>query len=158
VSDTNTVVYTDASYVIRELNLQQSTTDPTQYYVWLIPTSVDTINQFVLQANEYATALWGDLTSNETSFKLARQYATKLASLRLLQEQALNWQISGMQMGLGNLTISRLNALERALKEVKQRLMEDLNKIYTLLSEVEMHNNYQPRNIYEVTHGSMYWG
>jgi hypothetical protein len=154
-----TIVYTDVNSVVTELNLVPDPNIPTNYYLWQISTPVGVVANYVSEANQYTTALYGDLSTNVNLFTLAHAYATKWASLRLVTQMAINWQISGMKFQAGNISIDRLNAMVAALQELKQRLETDLIKYYILLSDYTQSgvNSYKSPSPYVESGGSLIW-
>jgi hypothetical protein len=149
------IEYTDTEQVTKEINLRQDPSDPTKYFVWQIPTSVDVINNFVRQANEKATVNFGDMRNSPDRFALGRQYATKKASLLILDEMSVNWIISGFPVTVGNISINRLQAIVEASKPVRARLEAELWDIYIKLSNFEVTNNYQSPSPYVDTGGQI---
>jgi len=151
------IEYTNTALLIKELNLQQVSADPTKYLVWQIPTSVDILNNFVNQANERATVTFGDQRTNTLFFALIRQYATKRAALIMIGEMTINWVISGLPVTVGNISIARLQAMQGASVEVKARLKLELQEIYIKLSDISVTQNYQSPSPYVDTGGSIYF-
>jgi hypothetical protein len=150
-----TVNYTSVNNLVTELGL--TTDNSGNYFIWQIPTSSTILQNYVTEANQYTTALWGDLSSSPNSFNLASMYATKWAALRLIQMLATNWQISGLTITIGEFTLQRLEALRTAAEAVAKRLEADLVKLYTLLATVDAVNAYQPASVYQDTRGTAFW-
>jgi hypothetical protein len=134
--------YCDTQDLVKQLNLQQSTTDPNKYIIYAIPVSVDVINTFVKQANEQATQLFGN-HMNDPLFGLTKQWATWRAVFNLIETMTINWVISGMPVTVGTISISRLEAMARATAELKENAQRELLRLYTELSEIEGIQNYQ---------------
>jgi hypothetical protein len=149
------IEYTNTQQLVAELNLQQSSSDPTKYLVWQIPTSVNILNNFVNQANEITTVNFGDLTQSADGFSLARQYASKKAALILIQEMTINWAISGMPVTVGNISINRLQAMQAASEPLRAILTAQLQDIYIKLSNFDFTQNYQPSSPYILTSGQV---
>ena len=150
------VPYCSTQDLIKQLNLQQAVTDPNKYIVWQIPTSVDILNTFVAQANVQATALWGDLT-NSAQFGLAQQWSIWRAVLNLIETMTVNWVISGLPVTVGDISISRLAAMQAASESIKVRAETELKRIYVLLSEFSFPQNYQSPSPYIFTGGSAWY-
>jgi hypothetical protein len=150
-----TVNYTSINNLVTELGL--TTDNSGNYFIWQIPTSQNVLQNYVTEANQYTTALWGDLSSSPQQFNLASMYATKWAALRLIQMLATNWQISGLTITIGEFTLQRLEALRTAAEAVAKRLEADLVKLYTLLATVDAVNAYQPASVYQDTRGTAFW-
>jgi len=150
------VQYCNTQDLVRLLNLQQSITDPNKYLVWQIPTSVDILNTFVRYANEQTTATWGDLTISP-QLPLARQYAVFTAALNMIETMTINWVISGLPVAIGDISINRLQAMQAATVEVKERFKEEIGILYVKLSEISFPNNYQSPSPYVDFGGSPYW-
>lgn len=148
-----TVVYTDLQSVVTELNLQQQQDNPTSYLLYAIPTSQDIINYYVNQANNYTLSLFGDLSSDPTRFSLAKMYATKLASLWIVQNTASNIIFSGIRMGVGAISVDRLPAIESAFEKLQASLRDQLTRLYNLLSSIETVDSYRPSSPYIVSKG-----
>lgn len=150
------VNYTDILEIKSELGLQQDTNG--NWLMWQIPIDGEVIQHYAQQANEQTTMKFGDLSSaSPLFFSYGKQYATKWAALRLIQMMSLNWQVSGMRMGLGNLSIDRLPALMAAANMIVARLTEDLQNLYVQLSDVTAINSYTTQSPYIITGGSMFW-
>ena len=152
---TNIVSYTDILEIKSELGIQQDSNG--QWIMWQIPIDGEVLQHYTSQANEQTTTMFGDLSGNALLYALAKQYATKWASLRIVQTMTINWQISGMQMGLGNLNINRLPALQAAAQMVTARLTEDLNNIYVKLCDVSVVNSYTTTSPYIQSKGGWFW-
>jgi hypothetical protein len=152
MSQNTPIAYISVEDVVKQLNLQQSQTDPNKYIIWEIPTSVDIINTFVKQANEQATTEFGNRT-NSPSYGLTKQWATWRAVLNLIETMTINWVISGLPVQVGNIGFDRLAAMQGASAEVKARAQEELARIYILLSEIGAVQNYQPSSPYIATGG-----
>ena len=150
------VQYCNTQDLVRLLNLQQSSTDPNKYLVWQIPTSVDILNTFVRYSNEQTTATWGDLTQSSL-LPLARQYAVFIAALNMIETMTVNWVISGLPVTIGDVSINRLQAMQAATVEVKERFKEEIGILYVKLSEISFPNNYQSPSPYVDFGGSPYW-
>lgn len=146
------IAYISVEDIVKQLNLQQSVTDPNKYIVWEIPTSVDIINTFVKQANEQATIEFGNHT-NDPLYGLTRQWATWRAVLNLIETMTVNWVISGLPVQVGNIGFDRLAAMQGASAEIKARAQEELARLYTQLSEIEAIQSYQPSSPYIATGG-----
>ena len=114
------IEYCNTQLVVNEMNLQQYSGDPTKYLIWQVPTSVNIINTFVNQANEMTTINFGDLRQSADRFALARQYATKKASLLLVDEMSINWVISGFPVTVGNISINRLAGYSQSRRTSKK--------------------------------------
>ena len=156
-SPTNSPIpYCTTEDLVKQLNLQQSSVDPTKYIVWQIPTSTDIINTFVKQANEQATALYGDLTTSNY-YGLAKQWAVWRAVLNLIETMTVNWVISGLPVTMGNIGFERLTAMSAASAEMKTRAAEELARLYTMLSQIEPVQNYQSPSPYVDTGGQMFF-
>lgn len=152
----STVTYCSPVDIIQELNLQRDPNNPDSYLLWQIATTYDILDRFAFQANTFTTNLFGDLSTNAQYLPLAQQYASKWASLRVAQQMAINWQVSGFRVGVGNVSVDRLPALEAAMAQVKERLTEDLSKLYTILASVSgltTVDSYDPHSPYIVTRG-----
>lgn len=150
------VPYCNTQDLIKQLNLQQASTDPTKYLVWQIPTSVDILNTFVFQSNVQTTQLFGDLTQS-TQYGLAQQYAIWRAVLNMLETMTVNWIISGLPVTVGDISIQRLGAMAAATAELKENTLRELHRLYILLSEFSFPNNYQTPSIYIPTGGGIFW-
>lgn len=146
------VAYTDVPSVVTELNLQKSTDNPTMYLLYAIPTSEDVISNYVAQANEVTTQMFGDLTGSD-QFNLAKIFATKLASLWLIQVMASNIVFSGARLGVGAVTVERLPAIESAFEKLEASLNEQLRRIYIMLTGVEVVDSYSPSSVYIPSRG-----
>ena len=145
---TNTPIpYCDTQDLVKQLNLQQSSTDPNKYVIYAIPTSVDIINTFVKQANEQTTILFGDRTQSP-SYGLAKQYATWRAVLNLIETMTINWIISGLPVTVGDISIQRLTAMQTATIELKENANRELARLYIMLSEMDFPSNYQSPSPY----------
>jgi hypothetical protein len=152
------VPYTDILEIKSELGLQQDTNG--NWLLWQIPVDGEVIQHYVDQGNQQTTMKFGDLSgAGPLFFGYGKQYATKWAALRLIQTMTITWQVSGMQMGVGNITINRLPALQAAANMIIARLTEDLNNIYVQLVDVSMSfpNAYQNTSPYISTGGSLFW-
>jgi hypothetical protein len=150
------IPYVDTQDLIKQMNLQQSSIDPTKYIIWQIPTSVDIINQFVSQANVQATALYGNLTQTP-KYGLVKQWAINKAFLNLIEEMTVNWVVSGLPVTVGDISINRLQAMAAASVELKERLQSELHKLYIWITEFDFPQNYQPTSPYILTGGSTFW-
>ncbi len=150
------IPYVDTQDLIKQLNLQQSSTDPTKYLVWQIPTSVDILNTFVAQSNVQTTQLFGNLTQSP-QYGLAQQYAIWRAVLNLIETMTVNWVISGLPVTVGDISINRLQAMQGASTEIKERASNELHRLYILLSEFSFPQNYQPSSIYIYNGGGFWW-
>jgi hypothetical protein len=153
----NVVIYTTNTQIANELGL--TTDNNGNYYLWQVPTAPSVVDNFVTQANQFTTALFGDLSTDLTLFPLAQMFASKWAALRLVEQLAINWQVSGLRSNLGNIGIDRLPALTAAATAVTTRLKEDLNRLYMTLVNVNegIINSWQPGSPYIVTGGSAFW-
>ncbi len=147
--------YISSTDVSNELGLTTDTNG--NYLIWLIPTPPAVVDNFVSQANNWTTAMWGNLTTNQQLFPIAKMYAQKWAALRIVQQMAINWQVSGLRSQLGNIGIDRMNAMEKAMASAVTRLSEDLNQLYNMLADIQTTDAYKPNNVYEVTGGSAFW-
>lgn len=152
MSSNQPIAYVSVEDLVKQLNLQQSVTDPNKYIIWEIPTSVDIINTFVKQANEQATVEFGNHT-NDGLYGLTRQWATWRAILNLIETMTINWVISGLPVTVGNIGFDRLAAMQSASAEIKARAQEELVRLYTQLSEIEGIQSYQPSSPYIATGG-----
>jgi hypothetical protein len=153
---TSVVNYCSAVDLIQELNLQRDPNNADSYILWQMPTTYDIIARFAFQGNSYTTLLFGDLTTNTQYLPAAQAYAAKWAALRLAQQMAINWQVSGFRVGVGNLSIDRLETMRSAMKEVVERLTTDISKYYTILASVSgitVVDAYDPHSPYIVTKG-----
>jgi hypothetical protein len=146
------VTYTDKNNLITELNLQQDSSNPNNYILWAIPTSSDVISYYVNQANEYTTQVFGDLSSSD-SFPLAKQFATKMASLWLIQNMSTNIALSGVRLGVGAVSVERLPALNDAFTKLEASLKEQIDRLYQMLCQVESFDAYHPSSPYITTRG-----
>jgi hypothetical protein len=156
-STSNTpIAYTSTEDLVKVLNLQQSTVDPTKYMVWQIPTSTDVLNTFVRYANEQTTSLFGDI-SQSSSYGLAKQYATWRAVLNLIDTMTVNWVISGLPVQLGNIGIDRLAAMQAASTVMRERAISEAQRLYVLLTEIDFPNNYQSPSPYVDTGGQSFY-
>lgn len=156
MSNNAPIPYCNTQDLVRLFNLQQSSTDPNKYLVWQIPTSVDILNTFVRYANEVTTITWGDLTQSPM-LALARQYATFKAALNMIEVMTVNWVISGLPVSLGDVSINRLQAMQAATVELKERLKEEIATLYVKMSEIDFPNNYQSPSPYVDFGGSPFW-
>ena len=143
--------------VVRELNLQQDQSNPNNYFLWQISTPLDVINHFVNQSNEYTTNLFGDTRTAANAYALCKQYAVKKAALYLVQEGAINWQVSGLRAQLGNLSVDRLAALKEAATLVSTRLEQEIYRLYIMLSDIVTVNAYAPISPLIDVHGSTFY-
>jgi hypothetical protein len=150
------IPYCDAQDLVKQLNLQQSATDPNKYIVYAIPTSVDILNTFVKQANEQTTALWGDLTKSN-NYSLARQYAIWRAVLNMIETMTINWVIAGIPVTVGDISINRLGAMQAATVELKENANRELARLYIMLSEMDFPSNYQSPSPYVDTGGQAWY-
>lgn len=150
------IPYCNTQDVVKQLGLQQSTTDPSKYIIYAIPTSADIINTFVKQANEQTTILFGDLTKS-TLYGLAKQYATWRAVLNLIETMTVNWVISGIPVTVGDISIQRLTAMQTATVELKENANRELARLYIMLSEMDFPSNYQSSSPYIDTGGQAWY-
>jgi hypothetical protein len=161
MSNTFPTIYCGLSDLIQELALVRDDDVPNRYIIWQVPVEQDTLDHFVTQANQWTTTLFGSINqvSSPSTYALAVQYATKWASLRLLQTMATQWQVSGLPLTVGGITIARLPALQAAMTETKERLTQDLNKLYIMLSSIDIidSGSQLPHSTYLDTHGQSNW-
>lgn len=151
------VSYTDILEIKSELGLQQNNLG--QWIMWQIPIDGEVIEHYVQQANEQTTNKFGNLSGNGTIFPLAKQYATKWATLHLVQTLSFNWQISGMAMGVGNLSINRLPALQAAANMIIDIKTKELAELYNMLVDTSMIliDSYTSTSPYIQTGGSFFF-
>ena len=149
------ISYCDIYEVKSELGLGQDSLG--NWIVWGLSIDPEIVQHYVVQANEVSTNLFGDLTTSVVLFPLAKQYATKVASLRLIQTMSVNWIVTGLQVQLGDVGFNRLPALQAGAALILERLKTDIDKLYVMLSDVTVINAYQPSSPYVVTGGSSYW-
>ena len=146
------VAYTTVQDVVKLLNLQQSAIDPNKYLVWQIPTSVDILNTFIKYANQQATQIYGNQTTS-SNLGLVQQWATWKAVQNMIFTMTVNWVISGLPVTVGNIGFDRLAAMAAASSEIKQRAENELFRLYTLLSNIDVVNNYRSPSPYVDTGG-----
>jgi len=156
MSQNTPIAYCDTQDLVKQLNLQQTSFDPSKYLVWQIPTSVDILNTFVKQANEQATQLFGDHTK-DSLFGLTKQWATWRAVLNMIETMTVNWVISGLPATLGDISINRLDAMRSASAEIKGNAQSELVRLYTMLSEIDPIQNYQSPSPFVDTGGQSFF-
>ena len=150
--------YTDLTNLIMELALRADPNNDGYYYLWEVSISEAVLQHYVQQANEYTYKLFEDVTDNAEKLYLARQYATKLAALRLLSNMTYQWSVSGVRAGLGNISVDRLAAMREALNVVRDRLERDLEYLYKAIITLKVEKECgEARRPYAEIGGSPYW-